>query len=176
MSKRFGIAVFVAALAIFVSACASVTPAPKTSSGKDIVMFVYIDRGIEKSFTDYQVRNRHQVGEWMEKDLPRILAKAGYSPQLIGKRSEYKPTAGAYLLTVKITSYNPGSKAARMLVGYGAGATSMQTHYELYGKGQKSILADDTGVGSSADWTAVIRKIDILTTNSVTAKLGGTAQ
>ncbi len=176
MSKRFGMLVLITALTAVICACASVTPAPKTSSGKDIVMFVYIDRGIEKSFTDYQVRNRKQVGEWMEKDLPNILGKAGYSARLIGSRSEYKPTAGAYLLTVKITSYNPGSKAARMLVGYGAGATSMNTHYELIGKGSKPIIADDTGVGSSADWTAVIRKIDVLTTNSITAKLSGAAQ
>ncbi len=176
MIKRFGMFVLLAVLSAVVVACASVAKAPKTASGRDIAMYVIIDRGIEKSYTDYQVRNRNQVGEWMERDLTGLLGKAGYNVHLIGRRSEYKQAAGAYLLTVKITNYNPGSKAARMMVGYGVGATSMQTRYELFAKGQKSILADDLGVGSGSDWTAVVRKIDVLTVNAVTAKLSESAQ
>ena len=32
-------------------------------------LFVVIDRGIEKSMNEGQVKNRDQVGEWMEMDL-----------------------------------------------------------------------------------------------------------
>jgi hypothetical protein len=161
-----------AVLAVVLVSC---WPAPKrgpqTTAGKAIVLYVHIDRGIEQSFTDYQVRNRNQTGEWMEKDMEAMLKKAGYVPRLVSRRSDYKPGTDSYLLTVKIMSYNPGAKAARMYVGYGVGAASMRTHYELYGRGQKPILADDTGVGSGQDWQKVIRKIDVMTIDAVSEKL-----
>ncbi len=176
MSKRLGI-VFLAILLAALTACASrAGKAPKASKtsaagGEGITMYVLIDRGIEKSFTDYQVKNREQVGEWMDQDLPNVLKKSGYTARLISKRSEYRPGQDAYLLTVKITNYNPGSKAARMFVGYGAGATSMTTHYELFGKGAKAILSGDPSVGSGRDWRNVIRKINEITAREVSEKL-----
>jgi hypothetical protein len=143
----------------------------KASSVKGTTLYVLIDRGIEKSFTDYQVKNRDQVGDYMEQDLPVVLKKSGFKARLISKRSEYQPTAGAYLLTVKITNYNPGSKAARMFAGYGAGATSMDTHFELYGSDSKLLLSDDPSVGSSRDWRNVIRKINEQTAKAVAKKV-----
>ena len=143
----------------------------KTSSVKGTTLFVLIDRGIEKSFTADQVRNRDQVGEFMEQDLPAVLKKSGFNARLISKRSEYQGAAGSYLLTVKITNYNPGSKAARMLVGYGAGATSMDTHYELYGSDSKPLLSDNQSVGSGRDWRNVIRKINEQTAKAVSNKV-----
>ncbi len=143
----------------------------KASSVKGTTLFVLIDRGIEKSFTDNQVKSRDQVGDFMEQDLPSVLKKAGFNARLISKRSEYQPTTGSYLLTVKITNYNPGSKAARMMVGYGAGSTSMDTHFELYGKDSKPLLSDNQSVGSGRDWRNVIRKINEQTTKAVAKKV-----
>ncbi|OGW38780.1 MAG: hypothetical protein A2010_07250 [Nitrospirae bacterium GWD2_57_9] len=175
MRKRFTVMGLVVLLAAAMGGCASLSPAPKSASGKAIIIYVHVDRGIENSFNDYQIRNRHQTGEYMEKDLSNMLRKAGYAPRIIGKRSDYKPAPDTYLLTVKITNYNPGAKAARMFVGYGAGAVTMQTHYELYNKDQKSILDGDLGHGSSKDWAYVVKKIDRDTANAVTAKLSGNA-
>jgi hypothetical protein len=179
MKNRFGVAVLVAVLMVFVlSACAKSpkdgadkAESRKTSSVKGTVLFVLIDRGIEKSFTEDQVRNREQVGEYMEQDLPAVLKKAGFSARLVSKRSEYHAAAGSYLLTVKITNYNPGSKAARMFVGYGAGATSMDTHFELYGRDSKRLFSDNQSVGSGRDWRNVIRKINEETTKAVANKV-----
>ncbi len=132
-----------------------------------------VDPGIEKSFNDYQVRNRRQTAEYMEKDMTKMLEKAGYAAHLIDRRSEFKPGPENYLLTVKITSYNPGSKAARMTAGYGVGAASMHTHYELHGRGQKTILADDVRAGTGQAWEKAIRKIDVTTIDAVSQKLSG---
>jgi hypothetical protein len=148
-------------------------PSPKsgpTAQGKPIPVFVFVDPGIEKSFTDYQVKNRKQTSAWMEKDMEKMLKKAGYAPYLIGKRSEYKAAPGSYLLAVKITNYNPGAKAARMYIGYGVGAASMKVHYELH-KGQQQILAADTGAGTGGAWQKAIRKIDVTMIDAVSAKI-----
>lgn len=172
MKKRLGTIGLSLVLSLFVAACVSPgAKAPKTASGKGITMYVIVNRGISRSMTNNQVKNRNQVGKWMERDLPALLKKAGYKPHLIKKRSQYKRASGSYLLVVKITNYNPGAKAARMFVGFGAGAASMKTHYELFGKGRRRILADDLGVGSGRDWRNVIRKIDTLTVRAVSQKL-----
>jgi len=134
-------------------------------------LFVVIDRGIEKSMNEGQVKNRDQVGEWMEMDLVKLLEKAGYDAELINSKADYKPSAGSHLLTVKITDYNPGSKAARMFVGYGAGAISMKTHYDILDSSSKPIGSDDLGVGSSRDWRNVVRKIDEQTVAAVKEKM-----
>ncbi len=105
--------------------------------------------------------------------MTKMLEKAGYAAHLIDRRSEFKPGPENYLLTVKITSYNPGSKAARMTAGYGVGAASMHTHYELHGRGQKTILADDVRAGTGQAWEKAIRKIDVTTIDAVSQKLSG---
>lgn len=179
MKNRIGVVALIAVvMMVGLSACAKApgeasgkADSGKTSSVRGTNLLVLIDRGIEKSFTDNQVRNRDQVGEFMDQDLPAVLKKSGFNARLISKRSEYQPAANTYLLTVKITNYNPGSKAARMLVGYGAGATSMDTHFELYGSDSKPLLSDNQSVGSGRDWRNVVRKINELTTKAVAKKV-----
>jgi len=187
MKNRMKVVVLMAVMMLVVlSACAKKPreASDKTGSGKTAkaesgkiapvkgtALFVLVDRGIETSFTDYQVQNRNQVGEYMDRDLPMVLKKAGFNARLISTRSEYQGAAGTYLLTVKITNYNPGSQAARMVVGFGAGAASMDTHYELYGSDSKSLLSDNQSVGSGRDWRNVIRKINELTAKALAKKV-----
>lgn len=140
-----------------------------TVGAKGESIFVVIDRGIESSFTDAQVKNRHQVGDFMDGDLTRLLKKAGYDARTIKDESAFK--GSGYLLVVKIKSYNPGSKAARMFVGYGAGATSMNIRYDLKDGSGKAVQGDDLGVGSSRDWRNVVRKLGEQVTAAVKSKL-----
>jgi len=60
---------------------------------------------------------------------------------------------------VKIIKYNPGSKAARMLVGFGAGSASLDLRFEVYGEGPQPLLVKDHGRGSSRDWQFVCRTL-----------------
>ncbi len=171
MLKSLRILLLLGVSSIIFVACWPVPKSGPTSQGKPIPIFVLVDPGIEKSFTDYQVKNRKQTSAWMEKDIEKMLKKAGYAGYVINKRSEYKAAPGTYLLTIKITDYNPGAKVARMYVGYGVGAASMKVHYELH-KGQKQILADDTGAGTGGEWQKAIRKIEVTAIDAVSAKLG----
>lgn len=134
-------------------------------------MFVVIDRGIEKSMNDGEIKNLNQLGAWMDEDLVKLLKKAGFDAELVNSESDFKAVDGSYLLSVKIKDYNPGSRAARMIVGFGAGSTSMKTHYELRGSGSSPIAEDDLAVGSGRDWRNVVRKIDEQTVDAVKKKL-----
>ena len=172
MVKSLRILLLLAVSSILLVACWPTPKSGPTAQGKPIPIFLVVDPGIEKSFTDYQVKNRKQTSAWMEKDMEKMLKKAGYAGYVISRRSDYKAAPGTYLLTVKITNYNPGAKAARMYIGYGVGAASMKVHYELH-KGQHQILADDTGAGTGGEWQKALRKIEVTTIDAVSAKLGG---
>ena len=134
--------------------------APKDPSGNRYMIAVLLDKGITDRLSSEQVDQRYQLCNWMEKDLMRMLKKAGYQARRINERSEFSPASGEYLLSVKVINYNPGSKAARLLIGFGAGSTSLDIYYELYGRSPKAILSRDDGVGSSIEWTKVVQKLN----------------
>ena len=171
MLSRVRVVLSVGVAAFVLTSCWPTPKSGPTASEKPIAMAVLVDPGLEPSYNDYQVRNRKQTSAWMEKDIMKMLSKAGYAPRLITRHSEYKESDG-YLFTLKITSYNPGVKAARMYVGYGVGAASMKVHYELH-KGQTRLLADDTGAGTGGAWEKALRKVEVTAIDAVSAKLAG---
>jgi len=138
------------------------------STGKNPRINVLMDVGND-GLTQVQTDQREQLNDFMGKDLVRMLSKAGYEANLIGNRNQY--TKGTYLLKVTIIKYNPGSKAARIVVGFGAGAVSLNTRYELFAPGGSLMVSDEHGVGSSMDWTSCARKLNKQTVQAVSGKL-----
>jgi len=145
--------------------------APTRAGGGSYSIVVLSDRGLTPELDPDRANQYNQLGEWMEQDLLRMLKKAGYAARQIGSRGEFAANAGEYLLTVRIVRYNPGSKAARILVGFGAGATSLDTHYELHGAAAQPLLVEDHGVGSSIEWTKVVQKLNQQMVDAVSRKL-----
>lgn len=145
--------------------------APTLAGGGSYSIAVLSDRGITPELGPDRSTQYNQVGDWMEQDLLRMLKRAGYTARLVSSRSEFTAGPGDYLLKVRMVRYNPGSKAARMLVGFGAGATSLDTHYELYGASPQPLLAEDHGVGSSIDWYQVVQKLNQQMVDTVSRKL-----
>ena len=146
------------------SAAAETKPAPKRASvaptGAKTEIVVLCDRGATADLAPRQQQWRNEVGAWMEPDLVRELNRAGYQASLIASRDKFEAHDGRYLLAVKITSYNPGSTAARMMVGYGAGSAARNTHYELFGADAKAALTWDDGCGTSQNWQRLPRKLN----------------
>ena len=137
-------------------------------TGKKPIINVLMDIG-DDGLTQVQTDQREQLNDFMGKDLVRMLSKAGYEANLIGNRNHY--TKGTYLLKVTIIKSNPGSKAARIVVGFGAGAVSLNTRYELFAPGGNLMVSDEHGVGSSMDWTSCARKLNKQTVQAVSGKL-----
>jgi len=138
------------------------------SAGKNLKISVLMDTGDDNLALE-KIEQRERLNDFMGKDLVRMLNKAGYEASLIENRSQYKP--GTYLLKVTIVRYNAGSKAARIVVGFGAGAVSLDTRYELFAPEGSRILSDEHGVGSSLDWTSCARKLNKQTVDAVSGKL-----
>jgi hypothetical protein len=138
---------------------------------------ILFDKSYEAGLADKQIEQRNQVVGTMGPDLVRVLQQRGkYKAALIDSRDAFKPAADTYLLVVKITKYNPGSKGARMMVGYGAGAASLDIRYELFGQGKDAILTKDDGVGSSRDWRNCSRKLNENMLAQLDAKFSGAAK
>lgn len=141
----------------------------ETATGdKNLNICVLMDIG-DDNLSQPQIDQREQLNDWMGKDLVRMLNKAGYKANLIEKRSQHKP--GIYLLKVTIVRYSAGSKAARIIVGFGAGAVSLDTRYELFAPSGNLILSDEHGVGSSIEWTSCARKLNKQTLNAASNKI-----
>jgi hypothetical protein len=117
-------------------------------------------------------RENRQMGTRMERDLKNVLDKRGnYESRILRSRDEFKTGDGEYLLAVRIIRYNSGSKAARIIVGFGAGSCSLDIHYELFGPSGNMLLSKDDGCGSSLDWQRLARKLNETMLAAIQARL-----
>lgn len=148
------------------TSCAS-QRAARAPDGSPYTLEVFFDR-------NSALKNADQVGQvvdFMEPDLHEILQGAGYSVVASSNPEAFVPGPNRFLLIIKVLNYNPGSKAARMLVGWGAGALVLDTQHLLY-SGPGQLLFQGTGsVGSARDWNYAARKINQQVTREVTTAL-----
>lgn len=160
MSKPKWIVV-VAMLAVVAAAggCGGSLQAPRAPDGGPVGIDLLVDLALEGKDPDRQ-NQLQQIGDFMEPDITNRLRDTGYEVTAVGAAAEYVPAPGRYLLKIVVVDYNPGSKAARMLVGFGAGSASLDIHYELVGEAPTPIVSRDDGRASSKDWTNVIRRLD----------------
>lgn len=147
--------VLVATSAMALSACAGLTAA-KGKSGGPITLEVVFDR----SSGARNIEQIDQLVEWMEPDLHHILESAGYVVVPQRDPAAFQGGPDRYLVLVHIVNYNAGSKAARMLVGWGAGALTLDTKNELYSAPGQLFFSSDGSVGSGRDWKNAARKIN----------------
>jgi hypothetical protein len=160
--------------ALLLTGCVSSSGrAPQAASGSKVEIMVLSDRGDTSAMSDYVAKAVGDLAPFMEKDLVEQLNRAGYQAKQIRARSEFLPGNGRYLLTTRIVNYNPGSSAARMVVGFGAGSASLDNHYELFGNGAQPVLAWDDGVGTSQHWTRLCRTLNTNAVKRLNGQLGG---
>ena len=169
--KKYPVVMCLVLCVLLVAGCARAPRAPLSDTGQKIEIMVFSDRGSSAEMTERQYKYRIEVGQYMERDLINRLRRSGYRTELINSKDEFEARAGRYLLIVKIVNYNPGSSAARILVGFGAGAASLDNKYEFYGAGPEPIMVWDDGVGTSEHWSRLPRKLNANTAKKITEKL-----
>ncbi|NQU43870.1 DUF4410 domain-containing protein [bacterium] len=156
---------------LLLTGCARGPQAPLAPSGQKIEIQVFNDRGDPDQLEPRQYQLHAEVARFMEPDLIRRLQRAGYDARLLNSRDEFQPAPGRYLLAMKMVRYNAGSSAARMMVGFGAGAASLDNHYEFLGSGCEPVLVWDDGAGTSEHWSRIPRKLNANAVQRITAKL-----
>lgn len=130
------------------------------ADGSSYAVQFLVDAGITSDMSDVQARAQRQMATWMENDLLSMLTRAGYKAAPISSSSQFKGGSGNYLVQIKVVNYNPGSKAARMLVGFGAGATSIDIQYQIINGSKQTVEDRADGVGSSRDWNYCARVLN----------------
>lgn len=152
--KFFRLALSLLLAILLLNGCASSSGrAPQAASGNKFEILVLSDRGNTNKSVD-------ELAPHMEKDLIGQLNRAGYQARQIREKSEFTPANGRYLLTTRIVNYNPGSSAARIIVGFGAGSASLDNHYELFGNNAQPLLSWDDGCGTSEHWSKLYRRLN----------------
>lgn len=121
---------------------------------------VLIDEGNTADMNVKQAGLRSELRMRMVSDLPRKMARQGIDIRFITSLSQNTGAAGsAPLLIVRYDVYNPGSTAARMVVGFGAGAASLDISLSLCKDG-KEVQGWKDGCGTSQHWSRLINTLD----------------
>ncbi len=158
--KKWRFAMMLMVLVALTSGCAKGAPAPTSHGGEKVEILLLSHRGEPATMSERDYQFRIEVGQWMERDLLNMLRRSGYEAQQIMARKEFSPKAGRYLLEVTIDKYNPGSSAARIVVGFGAGAASLDNSYVLSATLQQPVLSWSDGVGTSQHWNRLPRTLN----------------
>jgi len=126
-------------------------------------------RGDTSSMTEDQIVELNRVGTWMERDIIKQLTKTGYSAKLIKSRSDFAGTG--HLLIIDVEKFNPGNRAARAFIGFGAGASSLDLDYQLLDGQNKMVSQWKDGVGSSRGGTYCAQTLNHNTITQLQGKL-----
>jgi hypothetical protein len=139
--------------------CGSRQSAPTLPSGKRLAVLVFLDRTVAPDAPADKVTQLQEVADFMEPDLLAVLRDSGYDAAVVSGAAPQ--VEGQYTLKVQITEYNGGSKAARMFVGFGAGAARLESHFELIGPNGVSYTQGSPGSSTSrTSWQRVVRKVN----------------
>lgn len=146
-------------LLLFAAGCRTTEAGPRGSAARQ-ALDVLIEEGQASEMEARQYQYRCEVRDQMERDLPGRFARGGLDVRMIRQRSEHAAAAaGTHLLVVHYNSYNPGSTAARIVVGFGAGAASLDLSATLF-DGNTQLLTWKDGCGTSGHWSRVVRKLN----------------
>jgi Domain of unknown function (DUF4410) len=154
---------------VFVACGGGVGKGPTLPGGQKVAVILEPDRNLT-GLEEARANQVNQLADFQEGDLLSLLLKAGYEPARATDAAA-QPGPGRYVLKTKIVKYNPGSAAARMWVGFGAGAASIDFHYDLLGPDGSLYTQGDMSVGSGRDWRKAARKVNIDTVRAVNARL-----
>ena len=157
-------------LALSLTACGGRQSAPTHPTGKRLAVLVFLDRTVAPETPAEKITQLQEVADFMEPDLLAVLRASGYEAAVVSGAAQ--PVAGQYTLKVHITDYNGGSKAARMFVGFGAGAARLETHFELIGPNGASYTQGSPGAATGrSSWQRVVRKVNEEIVASVNVRL-----
>ncbi len=162
---------FALVLAVAASAALGCRAVPVANVAPNTRVSVVLDRAIPPDMQPPQANAQSQIGDWMERDLVNVLGSAGFASGVLASPKDAPAGDASYVLAVKLVRYNPGSKAARMFVGFGAGSAGLDISYELRSRDGKVLLAQNDGVSSSIDWRKIARKLNVNMTRAVSGVL-----
>lgn len=124
--------------------------AAKRAPQPNLSVAVLMDSKVSAEPDPNIARERESLAAWMAQDLVKQLSRAGYQAGSIAKREQFAAVGNAYMLTVGIVDFRPVAGSARFWYGPMAGATTLTTHFELWGASSEPLLARDGNVGSTS--------------------------
>jgi hypothetical protein len=156
-----------ALLLLLFASCAAPLKAARAADGSKLTLAIYFDRTSSSAKPD-QV---NQLIGFMEPDLHSVLLAAGYRLEQTNDPETFLPGPNRYLLIVRIVNYDPGSRAARTWVGFGAGAALLDTQHVLFAGPEQLVLQGTGSVASGRDWNFAAMKINQQISRDVTLAL-----
>ncbi len=165
------VTVALSAVALMMVACGPGLNAPKLSDGSKIGIYVVQDRNLPMDAEAEKLAQRTQMSEFFETDLNSLLTKYGYEVFPIASAEEFNPAPNKFLLSVRVLSYNAGSKGARvagaLMGGFAgnavsrAGAANLAAEFSLKGE-QGKVAGTDVNISSTDyKWQNLCRQVNM---------------
>jgi hypothetical protein len=175
------VAMSVSVLALSMIACGPGLKAPRAADGSKLQVYIVQDRNIAADAEPKKAEQRNQMSDYFEAHLKSLLTKYEYEVFQIPAVDQFVPGPNKFLLEVKVQSYNPGNKGARVagaLIGGwtgaamgNAGEARLAAEFKLSGE-QGKIAGSDLNEGSgTSDWQAACQKINNLILKSTSKTL-----
>ena len=172
MKKWFvAAAVAVMVLALIIG-CRPQKP-PVMQDSKQVAIFVLSDRGIKSGMKEDEVKDRNEMGQFMEENMIETLKREGYNATLIQNRSQYVSSLSNYLVSMKINDLRLVGRASRGWGGLIAGPTILKSHYEVAGTSKKLSLSYDDEDTTTGDWTNSPRELNDRLVKKINDRLVG---
>ncbi len=149
MFKKKLLVVLLILLVTAVTGCNSSKSTYKTGAAGEISVLSL--SGDTSEMTVDQVTELKRVKAWMDRDIIKQLTRAGYSAKMVKSRDDFK--GPGHLMIIEVDKFNPGNRAARAFVGFGAGASSIDLDYKILDSQKKLVGQWKDGVGSSKGGT-----------------------
>lgn len=129
-----------------------------SASAAEPALDILIEEGHSAELDAKQYQQRVELKNYMVRTLPVKFSRHGIDARVIPAKSDYVG-GGRQLLVVRYDRYNPGKTAARLIVGFGAGAASLDVTHALY-DGDKQVMTWTDGCGTSEHWQRLVNKIN----------------
>lgn len=170
--RKIALALFLSVVALSVVACGPGLKAPKLADGSKVVVAMLVDGGVTADTDAEKAKQLNEVTARLSGDLTSRFTKNEYQVETVAAEDQFTPGPNKFLLKVKVLSYNPGNKGARVagaLIGGWTGAAMgnaaearLAASYVLNSETAK-IAGGDLNEGSgTSDWPYAVARVNTL--------------
>jgi hypothetical protein len=145
-TRLIAVTAAVTVLALIIG-CRSQKP-PIMLDGKQVAIFVLSDRGIKSGMKEDEIKDRNEMGQFMEENLIEHLKIEGYNATLIQNRDQYVSGQSNYFVSLKINDLHLVSSFSFSPV-----PTFLWCQFEVSGTSGKLSLSYADDDSTTRDWT-----------------------
>jgi hypothetical protein len=145
-TRLIAVTAAVTVLALIIG-CRSQKP-PVMLDSKQVAIFVLSDRGIKSGMNEDEIKDRNEMGQFMEENLIELLRIEGYRATLIQNRDQFVSGQSNYLVSLQIINLHLVNTFS-----FSPAPTFLWCQFEVSGASDKLSLSYADDDSTTRNWT-----------------------